>query len=338
MTSVVLTGASSPLGRRVAALLASDGRVAQVVALDGRPGPEAGSAGVFHQLDLAVDDLKAHFERVDTVVHLVTDAVATRRVLDTAGAVGVTTLVLLSSATVYGAWSNNPVPLTEEALVRPRPGMPLAVACAEIERLAHEWRAAHPGATVAVLRPAVTLAEDQTGWMARALRAAAGIQAGDSAAPMQFVHLDDVATAVEVARTGRLDGPLNVAPDGWLSADQLQALAGHPRLRLPVPVATRLAGWGWRLRLAPTPPALVPYTMHPWVVANDRLRAAGWEPSQSNEEAYVAGHHPGRLALLSPQRRQELALGAGAAGAAGVIFGAVSLVRRLRARHRAPPG
>ena len=32
---------------------------------------------------------------------------------------GATHLVLVSSAMVYGAWANNPVPMTEDAVLRP---------------------------------------------------------------------------------------------------------------------------------------------------------------------------------------------------------------------------
>jgi hypothetical protein len=82
--------------------------------------------------------------------------------------------------------------------------------------------------------------------------------------------------------------------------------------------------------MAPTPPELLPYTVHPWVVANDRLRADGWEPAATNEEAYVASHRAGPWATLSPRRRQELALGASAAGIVGAVVGVVALVRRRR--------
>jgi hypothetical protein len=77
-----------------------------------------------------------------------------------------------------------------------------------------------------------------------------------------------------------------------------------------------------------------PYTVHPWVVANDRVRALGWVPSHSNEEAYVAGHAAGRFDMLNAKRRQQLALGAaggvGAAVLAAVGLGATSLRRRRR--------
>ncbi|CAN5836994.1 NAD-dependent epimerase/dehydratase family protein [soil metagenome] len=352
MASVALTGAAGPLGRRVAALLAADPGVERLVIVDGARPDGVAPAAEIRGLDLLTSELQPAFDGADVVVHVAEgpgaegsgpagvaaghddDVRATRRVLDAAGVAGASTVVLLSSAAVYGAWPNNPVPLTEEAPVRPHPGLAFAVSKAEIERLAAAWRDDHPGSTVALLRPAVTLAEEDTGWMARAMRAEAGIRAGNAAPPAQFVHLDDVALAVDVARRQRLDGPHNVAPDGHLSADAVRALAGRPQVRLPEPVATRLAAWRWRLRLAPTPPALVAYTVHPWVVANDRLRAAGWEPANSNEEAYVAAHRPGRWATLSPRRRQELSLGVAAVGLAGIVTTVVALVRSRSCRLR----
>ena len=72
----------------------------------------------------------------------------TRAVLDAAGAVGAAHVVLMSSATAYGAWANNPVPLTEDAPLRPNPDLDFAVRAAERERLAADWKHEHPGATV----------------------------------------------------------------------------------------------------------------------------------------------------------------------------------------------
>jgi hypothetical protein len=94
-----------------------------------------------------------------------------------------------------------------------------------------------------------------------------------------------------------------------------------------------VAGWRWRTGLGDTPPALLPYTVHPWVVANDRLRADGWAPASSHEEAYVATHTAGPLATLSPSRRQELALGAVGAGLVAAVAGGVAYLRR-RSRRR----
>ena len=103
---------------------------------------------------------------------------------------------------------------------------------------------------------------------------------------------------------------------------------------LPEAVATRVQRLRWRLGVVSSPPGVVPYVSQPWVVANDRLRAAGWQPRWSNEEAFVAADRPGVLATMSPKRRQELALAvAGTAlvgGAVAVGLGVRRAVRRRR--------
>jgi nucleoside-diphosphate-sugar epimerase len=254
-------------------------------------------------------------------------------VLDAASDVGATHVVLLSSATAYGAWANNPIPLTEDAPLRPNPGVAMASEKAEAERASAEWRDGHAGATVAILRPTVTVTAAGNGWLARALGRATALPVTDDEPPAQFLDVADLAAAVDLARRARLDGPRNVAPDGWINGDTVRALAGGPpRLRIPERLAVRVAGMRWRWGLAPTPPELLPYTVHPWVIANDRLKADGWAPVTSNEEAYVGAHQAGPWATLSPRRRQEVALGASGLALVGGIAGVVALVRRRRRR------
>ncbi len=326
MQTVVLTGADRALGRRVAKLLGDDPAVGRIIRL--------GAADLSAPPDLAGEqgELKRVIDGADVLVHLHDDPADTRAVLDAAGATGVEHVVLLSSATVYGARAGNPMPLTEEAPLQPCTDLPHAVEAAERERLTADFQAAHPGVTVSVLRTAVPVAEDDDSWLARALHALDGLGSGGDAGPVQFVHLDDLAAAADLARRRRLDGPYNVAPDGWLDRDARQALAGMPRIRLPDRVANRFAAWRFRLGLGAPPPGLPPYARHPWVVANGLLRAEGWEPRHTNEEAYVAGHRPAPWATISPRRRQELALGAVAIGGLGLLIGLVLVVRRIRRR------
>ncbi|HKE76112.1 MAG TPA: NAD-dependent epimerase/dehydratase family protein [Acidimicrobiales bacterium] len=340
MGKIVVSGVESPLGRRVAGLLA-DLPDAEVVGLAGGPVVGLPDGVAVRRVDLAADDVKPHVEHAEAVVHLVSsepatpaaatdDVVAARRVLDAAGDAGAAHLVVLSSATVYGAWPDNPVPLTEAATLRPNPGFPFAAERAEIERLTAEWREAHPGATAAVLRPARAAGPDHRDWLVRALRPGPATPGDGEEPPVQFVALDDLAAAVEVAVRERLDGAYNVAPEGSVPGEEVRALVGAPP---KVPLPTRLVRWALRSGLGPTPPGLVPYALHPWVVASDRLRARGWQPAVTNEEACVEAHEVGAWATLSPQRRQEIALGVAGAGIVAAIAAAVVVVRRaLRGR------
>ncbi len=333
---VAVIGADRGLGRRVTELLSPLAAVDRVV--------DVPTGAV---LD---DGLVASLEGVDVVCHVAgtagrsADGLAAERTLVEGterllGACGqVRHLVVVSSAAVYGAWPQNPIPLTEEAPVRPNPNCGFAVQRAEVERLSREWEHERPERTVTVLRPAVELDPDGDTWLARSLRSTAGIRPGGSDPPAQFVHLDDLASAVVLAATREVDAVLNVAAEGWLSGEQVRALTGtRHRVRVPEAVAASLAQLTWRWRIGRVPPGLLPYVTHPWVVATDRLTAEGWRAAHANDEALVDTSEGSVFESLSPGRRQQLAWavagGAVALAAAGV--GGLLSRRRRRGGRRA---
>ncbi len=247
----------------------------------------------------------------------------------------VTHVVLVSSAMVYGAWANNPIPLTEDALLRPDVEFPFARQLGAAEQLVDEWRLSVPGRSVTVLRPAVAMAADGTSRLASALAAGMGQRVGEADPPAQFLHLDDLAAAVLLAVEQRLDGVYNVAPDGWIPGERVRALAGAvPRAKLPDRLNEVVTNLRWRFQRGPIPPGLRSYTRSPWLVANDRLKAVGWRPLVTNEQAYVEGTEAKWWTMVSPKRRQEIALGGLGVAIALVSLAVVRTVRHARARRR----
>lgn len=346
---MVVTGAHGSVGRRVVARLAGQQPSVSVVAIDREASPAPYSSVTTKQADLADADLGALFSGADSVVHLAStvrpgtlnpaeielEAALLHRVLDALSSAGVPHLVVMSSATVYGAWRDNPVPITEDAAVRPIPDFDWAVQRHRLERLAQQWGTG-PKRSVTVLRPAAVVAEARLGPLAKTLRTARSGVAADGDPPVQYLHVDDLAAAVVAAVNARYDGILNVAPDGWISPDTLAELEGpRPRLRVSSLVARISSALRWRSGLAPTPPPAVPYAIHPWVVANDRLRALGWRAAYSNEEAWVVSHEPGPLESLPARRRQELLLAGAAVLVVGFLVTAVVTVRAWRRSRRA---
>jgi len=269
------------------------------------------------------------------------DARARRRESITAGAAAVLGeiehahhLVVVSSAMVYGAWDNNPVPLTEDAVLRPDPAFGYARQLASVEQLADDWRRSTPGRTVTVLRPVVSMAANGTSGLAAALAAGMGQRFAVDDPPAQFVHLDDLADAVVLATERELDGVFNVAPDGHIPAAQVRALSGaRPRIQLPDRLAEVVDQLRWRFQRGPIPPGLRRYTRAPWLVANDRLRAQGWRPTVTNEQAYVEGTEAKWWTMVSPKRRQELSLGASAVLVALLSWATVAVIRWARRRR-----
>jgi nucleoside-diphosphate-sugar epimerase len=320
---VYVRGADGNLGSRVLTRLSDVAGLSVTAGATGSP-----ASGRFDVVvDLGVGDHDTRARRRESV----TEGVA--QLLADAVTSGADHVVVVSSAMVYGALPNNPVPITETAVLRPDPEFVYARQLASAEELVEEWRRDASGRSVAVLRPAVTMAADGTSSLARALAAGLGQRFGEDDPGAQFVHLDDVASAVSLAVDRRLDGVFNVAPDGWIPGERVRALTGD-RFRLPLPerVGEVVAAMRWRFQRGPIPPGLRPYTREAWLVANDKLKAAGWRPTVTNEQAYVEGTESKWWTMITPKRRQELALGGMIALVAGVSFTGVSLLVRWRRR------
>ena len=307
------------------------------------------------QVVVASGDAPAAPGRVDTIVDVGLadhDLLGRRGTRVTAGAndllvdaeaLGAHHLVVVSSAMVYGAFTNNPVPLTEDAVLRPDPTFVYARQLAAAEELVERWRVARPDRRVAMLRPVVPVAASGTSSLARALTAGFGQRFGEDDPGAQFVHHDDVAAAVHLAVVRELDGVYNVAPDGSIPGDRVRALSGQ-RLRLPLPdrAADVVGALRWRFQRGPIPPGLRSYTRAPWTVANDKLRAEGWHPTVTNEQAYVEGTEAKWWTMVTPKRRQEIALGgvvalAGVAVAVGAVLIRRWWQRRVRRSEPGPP-
>jgi nucleoside-diphosphate-sugar epimerase len=319
---VALTGSEGVLGRLVSAELSNQ---ATVVPVDPRaPDVVARLEGATCLVHLDPEPL----ERPELdVAGARAEAAIARHVLEAASAASVPAVVVLSSTVVHGAWPDNAVPLTESAPVRPSPGFPFGARCAEVERLAATWAADEEGRRAAVLRaaPVVGAGSGLVGW----LKVGWPVRWAEEEPPLQLLHVDDLAAAVALAATATLDGPFGVAPDGWVEPAAVRALAGVPSGAVPVPGRLRLA-----LAARRAPPALPTYASHPWVVANDRLRAAGWVPRATNEEAYVATHAGAPWSRISPRRRQDAILGSAVGAVVGIPAVAAVALRRSRRRRR----
>ena len=347
---IAITGASGLVGERLVASLVSDAQIAHVVAVDRAAPSTARSAKVTLVVaDLALAKLDSHLIGVDTLVHMAFDADAslsdgdsqrvnidgTRNLLAAATRSGVQHLVLLSSATVYGAWANNAVPLSEDALMRPNSDFRFAVQKAHIELLVDGWLTEGAGRTATILRPTMVTAKNYPGGLSRTMRPGVILRAGIESPSRQYLHLDDLVTATKLAVSARLDGIYNVAPDGWITGEVARSLGGNaPLPKLPGWLASRVSAVEDRLNSNPAVPGMEPLETHPWVVANDRLREAGWVCQFSNEEAIVVGTDPRRWATLTAHGKQQIVTAAGVIGLVSALGILRAVVNRRRLARR----
>jgi hypothetical protein len=95
-----------------------------------------------------------------------------------------------------------------------------------------------------------------------------------------------------------------------------------------------VAAWSWELWRTGVPREAQAYYVHPWVIAADRLKAAGWVPRYSSEEALVATDVRPHWDDLPPGRRQNFTLLLVLGGVLAAVLSAVGTVWWWRARRR----
>jgi nucleoside-diphosphate-sugar epimerase len=346
---VAVTGAARGLGHALTSRLASSARIGRVIAIDDHRGEATGVT--WRVTDVRDPALAGRLAGADVVVHtdldLAPDSDARSRrafnvrgaqtVLTAAAAGGVGRVVLVTSAMVYGARPDNPVPLPEDAPLGADQDGSVVGDLLEIEQLAQRSARAHLGMAVTVVRPAALVGEGVDTLITRHFEAPRLLTVKGCAPRWQFCHIDDLVSALELAAAGEVGGAFAVGCDSWLEPEQLEELTGLRRIELPAGLTFATAQRLHRAGITPAPVNDLHFVVYPWVVDCQALRAAGWRPSYDNAAAVAvlldqrAGHH-----TVAGRRLDKKDATITAAGATVAVIGTAAIVRRARRRRRAP--
>ena len=342
---VAVTGAAQGLGHALIARLVASDRIGRVVAIDDHRGDVTGVT--WRVVDVR-DPALAGLTGVDVLVHTDvdlapdTDARARRAfnvrgaqtVLTAAAAGRVGRAVLITSAMVYGARPDNPVPLEESAPPGANPDGSVVGDLLEIEQLARRSRAAHPGLDVTVVRPAALVGEGLETAVTRHFEAPRLLTVKGIAPRWQFCHVDDLVSALELTAAGELTGSFAVGCDGWLDQGDVEEISGLRRLELPPGMTFGTVQRLHRAGLTPVPAVDLNFIVYPWVVDCRALRDVGWRPQHDNADTFrvLLDQRSSRLTVAG-RRLARKDTAAVAAGTVAVV-GTAAIVRRARRRRR----
>ena len=309
MTTVAITGATGIFGKALCARLQDDPAVDRIVGVARRPfdpSEHGWTKMEFRSGDvLRPEQLDAAFAGADVVVHLaftvldrgmhpeqvsLINVEGSANTFAAAARAGARRIVYASSVAAYGAWPDNPVPITEAQPTRGTPGFYYSEHKAEVEHLLDSFEGRHPDIEVVRIRPSIVVGPNSVDLFRGPLptplvgvflsRLLPTPVPDPGMAPLQFVHEDDVAEVFAIAITAdALSGAFNLAGGGVMEASDLATALGGIRVPLPARLVKSLVDVAYRARISPTGSAWVDMAVYPVIMDTTKARVElGWVP------------------------------------------------------------
>lgn len=304
----LITGGSGYIGSRLAEALAARRKTSSVVIADLAPPRTLPAKVTFRKLDVRSMDAAADAlaeERPDALVHMAfivdpthdepamyeVNVNGTFNMLAAAAAQGVERVLTMSATMAYGAWPNNPVPITENQPVHGHAHYVYARHATEADRIAQLWATLHRKRKMTIVRPCTVFGPGADNHLVRMWENQAFFpDFGTGDQPTQFLHVYDCVSALLGLLEGGLAGVFNLTPDGDIGWHDCARLAGLEVRGVREQSFTGLAEGMWRMKLpnVEIPPSFVDFFKFPYVAANDRLKAAlpNWQPRYSSRETF----------------------------------------------------
>jgi nucleoside-diphosphate-sugar epimerase len=289
---VVITGISSYTASFLIPFLESDPDISEILGIDVIE-PKSNSPKVrFVKKDIRDEGLVDCFQGYDAILHLAFIVVpplpprqelysinidGSKNVFDCAIKAGLKKIVYSSSSLVYGAFPDNPVPITEDHPIRLMPNhFYYNETKYYVEEYLHDLEEKHRDIMMASLRPCPILG-GQPHW----LRVPKRILYSCPDVPMQFVWSEDVAQAFYLALKKDVHGVFNIGADNPLSVREIAERTGRKCVSLGYHFSLVIALLSYNLNLQRRVlPGWVRASRHPVVVdASKAKRILGWTPA-----------------------------------------------------------
>jgi UDP-glucose 4-epimerase len=296
--NVLVTGAAGYIGSLAVNALAAAPGIDEVVAFDLRATDAAASITITG--DITRDDLSGLLQehQIDTVVHLASilkppvgapadlawrvDVVGTRRLLEACVEQGVEQLVVTTSGAAYGYHPDNPMWMSEEALVRGHPAFEYSDNKRQVEELLAQYREKQPQLKQLLLRPGTVIGKGAHSPVTEIFEGPLIVGVRGSAAPFVFIWDRDLANIIVAGVLRKRSGIYNLAGDGALTAREIARRLDKPYLPLPPSLLGAVLGLLKRAGVSAHGPETVDFLRYRPVLDNRRLQDEfGYRPVSS---------------------------------------------------------
>lgn len=305
---VAVTGASGFIGFRFLRELEAMNTLDRLVAVDSRPLPRPLHNVSAHRLDVSLP-LSSVFQRdsIDTVVHLAfnlqeghnpaeADAIQQKNLIGLENLLResrrsrVKAIIYLSSHTVYGAYPNNPIPITESQEPHPLPGFQYGQTKFLSEMLLREFAEENPNIAVTILRCCMVMGPEGTSRVSQGLDKPFLPKLAGADPPLQFIHSVDLSRILAILSINPRPGVFNLAGKSVVRYSEMAKIMGKRLFVIPSSVAFPLVDASWKFGLQKEASSDgLNFIRHPVVMATGKLRqATGYKFRYTSREAVTA--------------------------------------------------
>ena len=311
--TVAVTGASGYIGACLLRHLEEKEETNKLVAIDSRPLPFPLHNIAAYRRDVTqpIDDALLDHP-VSTVVHLAflnplvrsrrevhlvreTNLKALTSVLESCLRSGVKHVVFLSSHTVYGAYPDNPIPLTVNSPLRPQSDLHYGYDKYLSEQILQEFAEHQGDIKVTILRTCMVLGPAAGNYTAQSFFKKWFLAVENENPPLQFVYEDDLARVVDIVIQRGIQGVFNVAGDDVVFYREIAEMIGSRIVSIPSFVASPFLRLSWNMRFQRRSTA-TGFNMirYPIVVSTGTLKQATgyrfWHTSMDALKAYAGSN------------------------------------------------
>jgi UDP-glucose 4-epimerase len=304
---IVVTGIAGQLGRLLAKRLHRSGAW-DIVGIDRRPFEDKPADLVHHRVDIRSKRTRDVFrsQPIAALVHLGLmhdprqpprvlhewNVEATQSLLEYCHLYRVPKVVVLTSATVYGARPENPQFLTEDAPLLAGRDDPTSLTLVEADMLASSFFWKYRDCETVILRPVHILGRNSNAPSSLLRMQRVPFLIGFDPM-MQVIHEEDVVDAVVLALGDGVRGIYNVVGQGEGPLSVLVRESGKPTLPLPHLLAPAIAKLAWGLGLSPFAGTEFAHLQYVCMVDGSRARRElGFKATRSIKEAVRAAVDP----------------------------------------------
>ena len=302
---VAVTGIAGNLGKALVRLLHGE---TELVGIDRRPFPERPKDIEHHQVDLRKRKVEEAFRGrgIDALIHMgimhaprkpFTEAhsfnvVGTQKVLDLCVRHGVSKVVVLSSANVYGPRPDNSNFLSEETPLMAADRFSEVRDLVELDMFVQSFMWKHPEVETVVLRPVHIVGPTVKNAPSNYLRLQRPVTVLGFDPMVQLIHADDVCLAMALALRPGVRGVFNVTGPGEVPLSAVLRELGRQPIPVPGFLARIMLRRAFDARLTGYPPEELDHIQYLCVV----------DGSQAEKELGYAPRHGMRETIRSVLR------------------------------------